>query len=125
MKLWIRYLLLGWLLPGGAHLLLGRTWRGCFLLFSVFSMYLFGLMMRGTLYTPKAGVLMTTLINTGGFVCNLLTGLPYVFALAFGYASSETPGLTFDYGTVFLATAGLLNVLAMVDAYEIATGKKD
>jgi hypothetical protein len=34
-------------------------------------------------------------------------------------------GHVHDYGTKFLVAAGLLNVLAMVDAYEIATKKKD
>jgi hypothetical protein len=41
-----------------------------------------------------------------------------------GYARPDAAGYTHDYGTKFLVTAGLLNVLAMVDAYEIATGKK-
>ena len=36
----------------------------------------------------------------------------------------EVAGHMHDYGTKFLVTAGLLNVLAMVDAYEIASGKK-
>lgn len=125
MKLWLRYVLIGWLVPGGGHLLLGRRWRGTLLFCAVVFMYLFGLMMRGTAFTPKTGDLMTTLIHTGGFLCNLLNGLPYLLAVSFGYQGSDIPGLAFDYGTVFLASAGLLNVLAMVDAYEIATGKKD
>jgi hypothetical protein len=35
------------------------------------------------------------------------------------------PGHVHDYGTKFLVAAGLLNLLAIVDAYEIATGRKD
>jgi len=125
MKPWLRCVLFGWLVPGGGHLLLGRTWRGAFLFGAVTFMYLFGLMMRGTVFTPKFGDLITTLINTGGFLCNLLNGLPYLLAVSFGYQGSEETGMGFDYGSVFLAAAGLLNVLAMVDAYEISTGKKD
>jgi hypothetical protein len=34
-------------------------------------------------------------------------------------------GHVHDYGTKFLVAAGLLNLLAMVDVWEIATGKKD
>jgi hypothetical protein len=34
-------------------------------------------------------------------------------------------GAVHDYGTKFLVVAGLLNILAMVDAFEIATGRKD
>jgi hypothetical protein len=43
----------------------------------------------------------------------------------FGYSQPDMPGDVHDYGTKFLVTAGLLNILAMVDAFEIATGKKD
>lgn len=125
MKSWLWHVVLGWLVPGGGHLLLGRRWRGALLFFSVATMYLFGLMMRGTVFVPKSGDLMATLIHTGGFVCDLLSGLPYLLSVGFGYEGTSSPGLGFDYGTVFLASAGLLNVLAMVDAYEIATGKKD
>jgi hypothetical protein len=42
-----------------------------------------------------------------------------------GYAQPDMAGHVHDYGTKFLVGAGLLNVLGMVDAFEIATGKKD
>ena len=42
-----------------------------------------------------------------------------------GYAQADVAGHVHDYGTKFLVGAGLLNVLGMVDAYEIATGQKD
>ncbi len=41
-----------------------------------------------------------------------------------GYNQPDVAGHVHDYGTKFLVAAGLLNVLAMVDAYEIAVGKK-
>jgi hypothetical protein len=47
-----------------------------------------------------------------------------MIATWFGYAQPDVAGAVHDYGTKFLVTAGLLNVLAMVDAYEIAIGKK-
>ena len=42
-----------------------------------------------------------------------------------GYSQPDMAGHVHDYGTKFLVAAGLLNLLAMVDAWEIATGKKD
>ena len=42
----------------------------------------------------------------------------------FGYNQPDMAGHVHDYGTKFLVTAGLLNVLAMVDVYEIAAGRK-
>ncbi len=125
MKSWISYVVVGWLVPGGGHFLLKRHGRGALLFFAVTAMYVFGMMMGGTVFSPRTGDLMLTLVHSGGFVCDLLSGLPYVFSVAFGYAGSDQPGLAFDYGTAFLAAAGLLNVLAMVDAYEVAIGRKE
>jgi hypothetical protein len=42
-----------------------------------------------------------------------------------GYSQPDQAGHVHDYGTKFLVTAGLLNILAMVDAYEIAARRKD
>jgi hypothetical protein len=41
-----------------------------------------------------------------------------------GYAQPDVAGHVHDYGTKFLVTAGLLNVLALVDIYDIAAGRK-
>jgi hypothetical protein len=88
-------------------------------------MFLFGMFMRGMMFTPEKGDILTTLINYGGFVCDLATGILYFAASMFGYNAPDLPGAGHDYGTKFLVTAGLLNILAMVDSYEIAAGKKD
>ena len=98
--------------------------RAGLLLGAVLVMFLFGLMMRGEFLKPQAGDLLTIVMYYGGFVCNVLTGVPYMIAVWFGYAQPDMAGAVHDYGTKFLVTAGLLNVLAMVDAYEIAIGKK-
>ncbi len=121
---WAPAVLLGWLVPGGGHLLLKRTGRGLLLLAAITLMFLIGLMMRGAFFQPQTGDLLTTLINTGGFVGDLCSGLLYLLSVAFGYNTPDMAGAVHDYGTKFLVTAGLLNVLAMVDAYEIAAGKK-
>jgi len=115
-----------WMIPGGGHFLLKKTGRGALILGSVLLMFLFGLFMRGMMFTPEKGVdYLTSLINYGGFVCNLAAGALYVLASIFGYNQPDMAGDVHDYGTKFLVTAGLLNILAMVDTWEIATGKKD
>jgi hypothetical protein len=48
-----------------------------------------------------------------------------MLAAMFGYAEPDAAGAVHDYGTKFLVSAGLLNILAMVDTWEIATGQKD
>ena len=130
---WLPPVALGWLIPGGGHFLLKRRGRGALLLASVTSMFLLGLMMRGSMFEPQTGDLLTTLINVGGFFGDLCAGVLYLLTRMFGYVQTDVLGPDFlyhtppvhDYGTKFLVTAGLLNLLAMVDAFEIAAGRKD
>ena len=122
---WIAAVLLGWVVPGGGHMLLRRPGRGVLILASVLILYGLGLMMQGMLFAPQSGDLLTTVIYCGGFVGNVLSGLPYFFSVWLGYAQPDVAGHVHDYGTKFLVAAGLLNLLGMVDAFEIAIGSKD
>jgi hypothetical protein len=124
-NVWVPPVLVGWLIPGGGHFLLKRRVRGGLLFFAVIGMFLFGLMMRGAMFHGQSGDLLTIIINWGGFLGDLATGLPYFLATWLGYSQPDVAGHVHDYGTKFLVTAGLLNVLAMVDVFEIAAGRKD
>jgi hypothetical protein len=124
-NVWLWPVVVAWIIPGGGHFLQKRTGRGALIFGSVFLMFLFGLFMRGMMFTPEKGDLLTTLINYGGFLCDMASGALYFGAAMLGYSAPDLPGDVHDYGTKFLVTAGLLNILAMVDSYEIATGKKD
>jgi hypothetical protein len=121
---WFGIVALAWLIPGGGHFLQKHNTRGALLLLSVTLMFVLGLLMRGAMFEPQTGDLLTTLIYYGGFVGNLASGILYILAMAFGYNQPDVAGHVHDYGTKFLVAAGLLNVLAIVDAFEIATGKK-
>jgi hypothetical protein len=122
---WLPAVALAWLVPGGGHFLLKRPGRGGLIAASVAAMFLLGLMMRGALFQPQGGDLLTTVIYYGGFIGDLMSGLLYFVTVWLGYAQPDVAGHVHDYGTKFLVAAGLLNVLAMVDAFEIASGKKD
>jgi hypothetical protein len=139
---WLPAVALAWIVPGGGHFLLKRRGRAALLLTPVVLMFLFGVFMRGSMFSPQFGDLfaivfgkffgavpqnadlLSVLINCGGFVGNLASGFLYLMASMLGYNQPDMAGAVYDYGTKFLVSAGLLNVLAMVDAYEIAIGKK-
>jgi hypothetical protein len=122
---WLPAVLVAWLIPGGGHFMLKRPGRGGLIAASVTAMFLLGLMMRGMLFERQTGDLLTTVIYYGGFIGDLMSGLLYFVTVWLGYAQPDVAGHVHDYGTKFLVAAGLLNVLAMVDTFEIATGKKD
>lgn len=124
LRVWIAPVALGWLIPGGGHFLLKRYGRASLLTLSVTCMFVLGLMMRGAMFEPQSGDLLTILINTGGFIGDVCSGILYLLATWLGYNQADVAGHVHDYGTKFLVTAGLLNLLAMVDAFEIAAGRK-
>jgi len=55
---------------------------------------------------------------------NLGIGVPYFIAGAFGLGAGEVRSVTYEYGNAFLIVAGLLNLLVVIDAYDIAVGRK-
>jgi hypothetical protein len=115
-----------WLLPGAGHLLLGRRGRAGVVFFSVAAAFTVGLLMRGPFFEPtSAGDLLSRLIQYGGFLGDLANGLFYLIASWLGYGPPQSAGHNADYGSKFLVCAGLLNILAIVDAYEIATRQKE
>src|SRR5258708_32418817 len=121
---WLPAVALAWLVPGGGHMLLKRQGRAALLMASVTLMFLFGLFMRGSMFTPQSGDLLTILINCGGFLGDMASGILYLLATWMGYNQPDVAGHVYDYGTKFLVSAGRLNVLARVHDYEIAAGKK-
>jgi TM2 domain-containing membrane protein YozV len=124
LRVWAPAVALGWLIPGGGHFLLKRHGRAVLLMLSITCMFLGGLMLRGAMFQPQSGDLLTILINCGGFAGDVASGILYLATTWLGYAQPDVAGHVHDYGTKFLVTAGLLNVLAMVDAFEIAAGRK-
>ncbi len=120
-------LALAWFVPGAGHLLLGRRGRAAIIFAAVLASFLIGVMMRGPLFQFGAapGDVLSRAIQLGGFISDLSAGLMYFVAVWFGYAPPDQASHNADYGSKFLVMAGLLNLLAIVDAYEITRRQKE
>lgn len=118
--------LLAWLVPGAGHLLLGRRVRGAIIFLTVLLCFGIGLLLRGPFFeVSSAGDVLSRLIQWGGHVGDMASGILYFVAVWMGYAPPDRAGHTADYGSKFIVAAGLLNILAAVDAYEIAKREKE
>jgi hypothetical protein len=113
-------LLAGWLVPGAGHLLTRRWIRGGLLFAAIGLMFILGLLMQGKLYTADPSDPLAFL----GFIGDLGSGLLYIGGRLFGAGQSPVQVVTADYGTKFIVVAGLLNVIAAVDAHNIRIGRK-
>ena len=112
-------LLAGWLVPGAGHFL-QRMWiRGTLLLFSIGGMFSLGIAMQGKLYTSAHDIL-----DMLGLAGDLGSGLFYLVSRQLGLGAETVQVTTADYGTRFIVVAGLLNIIAAVDAHNLFTGRK-
>lgn len=97
------------------------------LAFAVVVTFLIGLGMQGPMFKlgQDNGDVLSRVIQGGGFVGDIANGALYFIAEGAGYTGSDSAGHVPEYGSKILVTAGLLNILAMVDAFEIANRQKD
>jgi hypothetical protein len=113
-------LLAGWLVPGAGHLLLGKWIRGLLIAASIIAMFAIGIALQGKVYTPNTGEPLDML----GFAGDLGAGLLYGLARLLGWGQAPVLIAIADYGTKFIVVAGLLNIVAAVDAHSLASGRK-
>ena len=110
----------GWLIPGLSHILIGRWIRGPIFAACVVVMFVLGLGMHGKLYDLNVEEPLQLL----GFIANLGAGLPYFIAERMGLGVGAQTAQGYDYGTTYLWVCGLLNFLIVLDAFDIAQGRK-
>lgn len=113
---------LAWLLPGAGHWLLGRRARAVVFCVLILTSFVLGAFLRGNLHSFHAGQPVLAILGTLG---TMGVGLSYfVLRYAFGYHGDiEAP--TFEYGTAFLISAGLMNLLLLLNLWDIAKGYEE
>ena len=111
---------LGWAIPGLGHVASGRVGRGVVFSMIVLSLFLGGIFLDGKVYRPEPGQPLTYLAAVGAAG----VGLPYVAAQKAGWNLGDIRSQSYEYGNTFTLVAGLLNLLIVLDAYDVATGRR-
>lgn len=110
----------GWLVPGLGHALQKMWGRAVGCLLCVGALVFLGVGMRGNVFSSEGSDAFGML----GYLADLGTGSFYFAARAIETHGSDVAHAEGDYGTRFLAAAGVLNLLAALHAYEAARGRK-
>jgi hypothetical protein len=112
--------IIAWFVPGLGHLLLGRWGRALAIFIAVGGLATGGYLMRGNVFPPHSEDPFGTL----GFIADASSGVFYLLSRVVEASGPDVSRAIGDYGTRFIAGAGILNVLAICDAYEIALGRR-
>ncbi len=111
---------LGWLVPGAAHAWLGRRDKGVIFLVVLVALFAAGVWLEGRIFPFEPGQPLVALAA----LANIGIGLPYFVAWAAGLGAGNVVAVSYEYANTYLIVAGLLNALVVLDAYDIAIGRK-
>lgn len=109
-----------WAVPGAGHLWLGRGQKGLIFLIALPLMFAAGLWLDGRIFPFEIS---QPLVALAAFA-DLGVGAPYFVAKAMGMGEGVVTAESFEYGNAFLIVAGLLNMLVVLDAFDVAEGRK-
>jgi hypothetical protein len=117
--------IVSWLFPGAGHLIQKKFERGIIISVAIWAMFIIGVLSGGAYYPGfdfKDGTLLY-LLNVFAKLGNGIGAL-VSFLVSSQPSPAEAARATFEYGGRFVETAGLLNFLAIIDAIDIALGRK-
>jgi hypothetical protein len=116
----IATILAGWIIPGLGHVLQKKYTKGLIFFFCISAMAGLGLIMGGKIYILQTENPLTILAFLSDFGYGILVILSELTQFGIGNLKATT----FEFGTAYIAGAGLLNYLIALDALDIALGKK-
>jgi TM2 domain-containing membrane protein YozV len=111
---------LAFVFPGAGHFYLGRRRRAVAFAAIIISMFVYGLLLDGKIYVAQPGQPLTFLAMLG----SMGSGLLYFVTRLIG-APGDVASITYEYGTAFTLSAGIFNLLLVLDSFDIALGRKE
>lgn len=112
--------LVAWAIPGAAHFWLGRRQKSVVFFVAIVTMYVTGLLLKGRLFPFELSEPLVFLAA----LANAAVGLPWILALSMEAGKGVVTAVSWEYGNIFLIVAGLLNSLVVLDAFDVAVGRK-
>ena len=120
--------LAAWFIPGCGHLMLKKWGRAALMGGAVWTCFIVGFAMGGHLFDITGGEGASVLLQIPPVIGNLGSGalyiIPYLFGVGFDDNPVQAARTTYEYGNMILLISGLLNYLTMLDAFDIAAGRR-
>lgn len=120
--------LAAWFIPGSGHLILKKWGRAALMGGVVWLCFIIGLAMGGHMFDLSGTEGTSQLLQVPPMIANFGSGALYIISWLIGYGFDDNPvqaaRATYEYGNTFLLIAGLLNYLTMLDAFDIAVGRR-
>jgi len=116
----VAMMVLGWAVPGLGHLVQKKYLRGAVFFACITAMTALGLGLGGRIYPFQTENPLTIL----AFFADIGNGLLYLLSRFIPIGAGDLRLATFEFGTAYIAGAGLLNFLIALDAHDIAAGTK-
>lgn len=124
--------IISWLIPGSGHFIQKKYAKAAVFFSGILLLVVLGVIMEGRFFLPYT----ETTNNYGmvqrqfhpllilGFLGDLGLGLFNLLVNVLGLSRGNIESLTYHYGTTYLVSAGLMNYLVSLNAFDIARRKK-
>jgi hypothetical protein len=112
--------LAAWMVPGLGHVLERRWIRALGFFVAAGGLAVAGFALRGEVFTPRS----TDPFGELGFLADVGSGVFYLLSRFLETSGPDISRAVGDYGTRFIAAAGIVNLLGVLDAFGIARGRR-
>ena len=109
-----------WLIPGAGHFVVGQTRKGAIFFVVLTGMFVMGLALGGRLFPLQWAEPLVVL----SALSEAAVGVPRMASWLGGLGQGDVVAASYEYGNTFLIVSGLLNALVLLDAYDVAAGRK-